>query len=224
VSDHTHHLQQILQRAPAIHRTTPPTGGGGHADKFALTLDGGIAVLAKPGKDDLTVLLARCEVAAWRVACLLGWSDLMPATALRDVGTTPGTEFASVQILWPLAQPKDLAAFSPEMLWRAAVFDRLIEHSDRSLTNWIAVEDATNVWHLKLIDNGYAFGTSGRSLASEIVNHVRALGQPFPPALRAAVANLSSQLPDDYLSSLIPAAGVTDLAARAVDLASSGDL
>jgi hypothetical protein len=223
VPSHTFYLEQILQSAPAIHRTAPPQGGGGHPGKFALTLDGGIVVLGKPGDDAQHDLMTRCEAAAWRVACLLSWTDLMPATALRN---TAGhlTPSASVQILWPNAHAKDLAAFDPEDLWRAALFDRLIDHADRSASNWLAVEDTENVWHIKLIDNGYAFGTGGGTLNSEIVRHVQGLGQPIPGALRITMANFCSQIPDLYLTALLPADQVTRLTERAADLANIGTL
>jgi len=224
VASHTYHLEQMLQSAPAIHRTAPPPGGGGHPGKFGLTLDGGVVVLGKPGGTDLYDLMARCEAAAWKVACLLGWTDLMPATALRDAGNGHAEPIASVQIVWPNAHAQLLDVFDESELWRAALFDRLIDHSDRSASNWIAVQDTADQWHVKLVDNGYAFGTDGRPLNSEIVRHVQNWGQPIPAALRAALVNFCSRLPDATLSALLPADQVQRLTDRAVDLGNAGTL
>jgi hypothetical protein len=100
------------------------------------------------------------EAAAWTLGRCLGWPDLIAATVMRTI-TSPSTGEeveTSVQVIWPDYLP-DAAVelFSDEDIWRAAVFDLLVCHSDRGGHNWLAVPQPSAVPRLKLIDHGYGF-------------------------------------------------------------------
>jgi hypothetical protein len=102
MAGHLAALDEYLRSAPPLHSLTVPPGGGGHAAKVGIALEGGGAVLAKldsgaPYEGEMI----RREAAAWVVACAMGWPDLMPATVLRSVDWQGRHYEASVQMLWP---------------------------------------------------------------------------------------------------------------------------
>lgn len=78
-------------------------GHGAHTSYF-LVLEGGAAALAKPADEiaDGTTMVRR-ERAAWVVAKLLKWSDLMAATVIRTLRSykTGLDTDASLQVIWP---------------------------------------------------------------------------------------------------------------------------
>lgn len=153
--------------------------GGGHRSKQRLELDGGVYVLAKLGDDDSSSRMARAEAAAWQVARVLGWSDLLAATVFReldlpDVGVVP----ASVQVIWPVFEwLPPLERFDPDLVQRAAVFDLIIRMSDRGGNNWLGVAPTGQEQVLKLIDHGHAFTGQGGT-SSAFVEHVK-VGAPL---------------------------------------------
>ena len=128
---------------------------------FRLILEGGVGVLAKPADTAPEgEIMCRREAAAWMIARALGWPDLMGATMLRWITSpTTGDEVAtSVQVIWPDYHPDaDPTIFSDEDVWRAAVFDAAIGHSDRGGHNWLAVPGSGTAPQLKLVDHGYGF-------------------------------------------------------------------
>lgn len=96
----------------------------------------------------------RREIAASRLADVLGLDDLVPATTLRDLGG----EIGSIQNYVPEAE-KPMESQHPfdggEDAARAAVFDYLTGNLDRHAGNWLLKDDK-----LVLIDNGLSFPTA----------------------------------------------------------------
>lgn len=176
-------------------------GGGGHPESFAALLAGGLGLLAKPKLDEDATMAGR-EVAAWRVARALGWSDLVAATVSREL-MSPIRDFeveASVQIIWAMntvGGPPD--QFSEEDTWRAAVFDALIRHTDRHGNNYLAVpRDATlGPQRLKLVDHGHAFDLQ-RPLAESVCTfYWPRRGEQIPSVYLDAVRGLQGDPPKD---------------------------
>jgi hypothetical protein len=94
------------------------------------------------------------EDASWRTARLLGFTDLVPVTAVREVNG----EVGSVQEYVEGAQDADQARLNkdkygpPEVAARAAAFDYLTCQADRHSGNWL-----TRGGRPVLIDNGTSF-------------------------------------------------------------------
>jgi hypothetical protein len=78
---------------------------------------------------------------------------------------------------------------------RAAVFDYLIDNSDRDGRNWIGLEVGKPKFRLLLIDHGYTFGYMGRRLLSEFWGARR--HEPIPDKVRRDVAHLAAAALDD---------------------------
>ena len=97
----------------------------------------------------------RREIAASRVAEILGFDDLVPTTTVRN----QGGDLGSVQVFVPdakeAADAGDQMFDGPEDAARAAAFDYLIGHLDRHAYNWMVAGGDK----LALIDNGLAFPT-----------------------------------------------------------------
>lgn len=216
-------LEGYLRHANVLSVATFPLHGA--HPSFRVTLEGGVAVLAKPvdATPDAAKMVPR-EVAAWIVARALGWSDLLAATVLREVPGIRETESvaASLQVLWPDFQPDaPLAVFRDDDVWRAAVFDVLIAQTDRSGHNWLAVPPpgAEEESRLKLVDHGYAFDFEGRALASSFFAAKR--GQPIPADVKATLARLVDEWPPPGLADLLEPEALTKLERRARRLASA---
>ena len=123
----------------------------------------------------------RYEAAAWVLAKGLGWTDLVATTVLRETDAFPDVDeevTTSLQVLWPgFELDANLDQFPDEDIWRAALFDVLIFHTDRT-HNWGAVPGHGQK-RLKLIDHGYAFREwAGREFASSFAN--AKAGRRFP--------------------------------------------
>ena len=102
----------------------------------------------------------RRERAAFVLARLLGWDDLVPLTVLRRL-TWMQDRLAAVSIFELRAiEGVPLECFAEEDLTRAAVFDFLIRQLDRGAHNWLGVlsadRPATGI-SLRLIDHQHAF-------------------------------------------------------------------
>ena len=124
------------------------------------------------------------EVAAWHLACELGWVDLVPMTTTRTVRSlTTGNEVrASVQVVWPLFKvaaviQTDETACSEAGQWRVALFDAIANNPDRSATNWGWVDHLDG--HPKLIDHGNAFDLDPGSRPGSFVDLMA--GKEIPP-------------------------------------------
>jgi hypothetical protein len=99
-------------------------------------------------------------VAASKLADILGFSDLVPATAIRE------DELGSVQHLVENAQPAGRVKDANSEGWdgktdvaRAALFDYLACNIDRHMNNWMLQDAEGGAKKLALIDNGTSFPT-----------------------------------------------------------------
>jgi hypothetical protein len=151
-----------------IELVRPLEGGGGHPDKMTLVLQGGVGVAAKAGSNEIQLVRAKREVAAWLLACELGVERLVPATVLREVPAPAGTVepvAGSVQVLWPRFLTSVKAGVSPsecpaEVSWPVGIFDMLAANTDRNAGNWGIIDQLP---HIALIDHGHAFESAASS-------------------------------------------------------------
>lgn len=184
-------LERFLVSAPILSLST--NGAHGAHMSYLAVLESGVGVLLKP-EDAIAdgPVMVRREVAAWVLARELGWPDLVSATVLRPVTSpTTGAEIAaSVQVLWPNNQPAvPVDAFPEEDLWRAAIFDALVQQSDRHPNNWLGVPRDGDGIRLKLIDHGFAFDQN-RGFQSPFTERYR--GAEIPDPHRAAIRRFRS--------------------------------
>jgi hypothetical protein len=123
------------------------------------------------------------EIAASKIADILGMSDIQPSTVAREVDGQHG----SIQQLVPHALTagnfsESAAADGPKDNARAAVFDFLTLNTDRHLSNWM-LRSSEGGMKLALIDNGLSFPDShdtpegGRSM---LLQHAMAKNLPIP--------------------------------------------
>jgi hypothetical protein len=217
-------VERYLQEAPVLDVATFSTTTAHHS--FRLILQGGLGAMAKPADrvaEGATVI--RREAAAWIIARELGWSDLVAATIVRvvDLPASGIVGETSVQIIWPDNEPDaDPSSFSDEDVWRAAIFDAVIGHSDRGGHNWLGVPATGAERRLKLVDHGYGFPDT-RTAPSSTFYAMRE-GQPIPPSHLEAVQRLASVRHEAALSELLDGASRTALHDRANHLATSGTL
>jgi len=223
---HLDDLELYLQRA-SILDAAASTLGGAHGGKVRILLEGGVSALAKPeaGIAEGAQVVIR-EVAAWTLARELGWADLVACTVLRDVPLVGGgTGRASVQLLWPdNAQPDfDITVYSEHDVWRAAIFDAVIAHADRS-HNWLGLPDESGAYRLKLVDHGYALDFPGRSFESAF--YKRHEGEQIPDAYRARLRRCEHLRQERHLRELFAdnQAPLDAALARAGSLENSGTL
>jgi hypothetical protein len=200
------HLEVLLEAAAVICLFAPQIqGGGGHASKFFIVLEGGIGVMAKvadPGAPE-SIRQADREVAGYRLLGLLGWHDLSAVTVRRTI-TDPKSGVAldaAVQIMWPDNQPASpVAGFPADVIMRAGIFDILIEHEDRGGQNWLGVPKSGDQAHLVLIDNGNSL--RGAAVNSAFAQAV--MGQPLTSAVKAGLSLLVSDLTSGRTHRLTP--------------------
>ncbi len=98
----------------------------------------------------------RREIAASRVAEILGFDDLVPTTERRENSGVAG----SIQLFAPnaaIAESLDYPWDGATNAARAAVFDYLIGHEDRHRGNWLVGGESDTEEKIVLIDNGLAF-------------------------------------------------------------------
>jgi hypothetical protein len=174
------------------------TEGGGHPGKLMLVLEGGVAALAKPAQDENGLKMARREVAAWRLARALGWTDLLATTVLRNVAELGDVE-ASIQVIWP-SPDKDPPSsnFSDEDVLRAGVFDAIVLQVDRSGHNWLGVPPMERGdTRLKLVDNGHTFGYPSSPDEPASTFYQERKGTPLEGAMAEAVDQLVQDWPGE---------------------------
>ncbi len=171
----------------------PLGGGGGHARKRTVILEGGVAVAAKyddPTPGGQAGAQIRAEAAAWTLARELGWHHLVALTVLRnleDPDDPSGVVEASVQVLHPRFKTSIEGGFAVSMCadddrLRCAAFDVLASNTDRNNGNWGMVADVACP---RLIDHGHAFETFAG-----------------PPGGDFVMASVGHSLPDDILAEL----------------------
>jgi hypothetical protein len=212
-------LESYLRDAVVLH-VRPLPGGGGHASKAALILQGGVGVVAKRAADGNMLTQAKREVAAWVLAMELGLSTLVPTTVLRQVpetdDVTGGYVEASVQVLWPrftTAAQDSLACAqcSDELSWSVAVFDILAANTDRNDGNWGTIEGLPRV---ALVDHGHAF--QGDDSNSPFVERHR--GEDIPPDLISCVEQLHANEAASRLTQFLDVPVCQGVFARAAKL------
>jgi hypothetical protein len=223
VSSHIELLEEFLRTAPIIYQGVWPIGGA-HQNKMELILEGGVAAIAKPADWPDGPRTVQCEVAAWEVAKVLGWPDLLAATVRREVRSPASSEpvDAAVQIAWARPMPDTNAPFSDNDTWRAAVFDLVIDHSDRGGHNWLAVPSDAATPQLKLVDHGYAFGAPGRPFQSTFFDKWR--GQTLPEDVKADLEALLAAPPQRGLETLLPTGEYSKMMERVQALVAAGIL
>src|SRR6266542_2878716 len=175
-------LEAYLQLAEP---TTRHRGVHGAHPSYRILFPGGVLALAKPadegGDGERRV---RHEVAAWKVAQGLGWTDLVGTTVLRQMesGVAPSTATTfSVQVVWPAPiDNPDLSQLRDTDIWRAAAFDAVTVSTDRS-HNWLGVPPDPP-YQLALVDHGDAFATTSSRISSVFFSARQ--GQPLPDAIR----------------------------------------
>src|SRR5437868_4554777 len=98
----THDLEDFIRTARVLH-ACPLPGGGGQEGQLVV-LEGGVGVVAKLAESGNAThqLQIRAECAAWLLAQLLEWPDLVPVTTMRVVRSlrTDSYMAASVQLAW----------------------------------------------------------------------------------------------------------------------------
>jgi hypothetical protein len=203
----TDHFEQYLSEASVIQVATHSLGGGGHPSSFLAVLEGGVGLLAKPATSEESELMTRREVAAWRLALDLGWTDLVSTTVLREV-LSPFTEEsaqASAQVLWPASDvgvgvnPDE--ELPEEDVWRAAVFDALIRASDRHEWNWLLLprDAGAGQRRLKLVDHGHAFDLNRQIEPGVSPFYLGRRGQQIPDFCLSALGGVDPRALENLL-------------------------
>jgi hypothetical protein len=214
-------FEQYLREARVLYETDFSTGTA-HPSKL-LVLEGGVGVIAKTEANQPQPGMIEWEVAAWEIMKALGWTDLMSATVLRTIERDGDEIRTSVTVAWPSNRPDAPPDQFPEHdVWRAAIFDVLVNQQDRGGHNWLAVPDPASGGEprLKLIDHGYAFGDGG--LGSTFFEMCD--GQDIPQELLEDLRALLGAWPTPGLSDLLPEDVVSKLRERAQRLLDAGAL
>jgi hypothetical protein len=197
-------IERYVLEAPVLIRYAPTiTGGGGHPGKFGAALDGGVSLLIKPLCQQHPSGLA--EVAAWKVASMLGWNDLMPITVLRPMlcPIHDQVELVAAQVHIPMNDDHpDISHFDDDDIWRAAIFDRIIWQTDRGGSNYLGLPRGEAVQKLILVDNGLAFGVN-QSPMNSIFTSAR-LGADIPMKFARDIEEFMRQPPQDLTNLIHP--------------------
>lgn len=157
-------------------------------EAIILTLQDGTQAVFKPQKGETKDPRAgrygvplgsqyRREIAASRLAEILGFDDLVPTTTVRDQGGDIGSAQVYIDGAKEAADSEQMFD-GPEDAARAAAFDYLIGHLDRHAYNWLVKGD-----QLHLIDNGMAFPThyDGRDFFNmRLMHHAAKEELPLP--------------------------------------------
>jgi len=171
--------------------------GGGHGEPtFYLVLEGGPMAVMKPGATDVSQEKAKAEVAAYRIARMFGFRDLVAPTVLRAMRHPDSGErmWACVQAAWAHAE-KDVAwdGVVPDAdVWEAALFDAIIGSTDRS-HGWMVLK--TRPPRLRLFDQGNGLGPDTSPPGSVFYDKKR--GTDLPRPLLARLVEGFERLPAD---------------------------
>lgn len=214
-------LEEYLRNALILGALDPPSSGGGHAGgRFRLLLQGGVSVIAKPGTNPESETMMGREAAAWQVARLLGFEEIVAATVIRTMPTSGGDEvLASAQVFWPdgnlFSPPID--TFPDDDVWRAAIFDAVIGNVDRAGHNWLAVPAPGGVVppRLKLVDHGHAFDYGGNRNRVESAFYAAHRGEDIPDDLHEALQRFVDAWPAAGVENLLSEQAIDDVRERA---------
>lgn len=211
-------IESVLATAPVETQINVGIAGGTRSSAAIQTveLQGGLKAFFKRGDIDPPGLIGvRREVAAFRVAQLLGHPELLPVTALRTVPVTggPPTEVAAQELFVDRQESPATSTFRQEQIAQAGVFDAIVANSDRGGHNWLAVPSASGPM-IKLIDHELAFQDPG------VVNSTfwTEIGQVVPVDLRVAVSDLARALPTSTIADLLGPSEFEALIRRVNDL------
>lgn len=208
------HLEIYLRDAHVRFPKARPFQGSPHR---GLLLDGGATALAIRKADGDRG--ASAEAAAWEVAKLLGWTDLLSPTVLRRLPPADGAAdvLHAVRLaLHGVHTHAPLTAFSDEDVWRAAAFDYMVFTTDRHGGNYLAMELIAGRPFLSLIDHEHAFDLPGRPFQSELFESKRA--DPVPDWVKHDVARFIEAFPGPVLGGLLSANSLARLEERAKKL------
>lgn len=209
-------LEQRLLNEPVIDEGGPFSAGV-HKVTARYVLANRLNVQAKFASADEAdgERIIRREAAAWVIAKHLGWTDMVGATVIRSMPLPDGTgvDEASIQVVWAPAEANKFRAFPEEDIWRAAVFDYLIEQSDRHNHNWLVQYHDDGTPRLRLIDHGYSFGMKGRRLASKFHSFRR--NESVPEWILEDIRRLLAELDESELPDLLEREAISALRGRA---------
>jgi hypothetical protein len=149
--------------------------GGGVSVVEKVTLENGTVAAFKPASGEPPVVMrgnitpgkaTEREIAAWKVADLVGMSDMVAPT----IGRTVNGERGSLQE-WqkgvPAANAMNYSQYDGDVgASRAAAFDYVIGNTDRHSGNWLVEGEGVNA-KLHLIDHGLSFPESSRISGNE---------------------------------------------------------
>ena len=147
------------------------------------------------------------EVAAWRLACLLGWTDLVPTTVLRSMRCPTHDAIEMVAAIINIESREDfpdMSEFSEVEIWKAAILDYVIAQTDRGgRTNYLGVPANSPNKRLVLIDNSFTFGANGNSTTNSQFRNAK-LGQEIPRDIFHDLETLRRDFPDGVADLLHP--------------------
>lgn len=160
-------IEEFLSVSPVI--SSKRLGGGVNETKV-ITFENGSKAnfkidngsthgrMVQSGKDN------EREVAAWRIAKLVGMDDMVPPSIIRTIDGRKGAllQWQSGSVASDYSGDKYDGL---EDRKRAAAFDFVIGNTDRHSNNWVMSPEGK----IKLIDNGLAFTSSRHELRSNFV-------------------------------------------------------
>lgn len=219
-------LEDLL-RSASVKGPGPPYQEGVTGLTASLELEGSAPpVFAKFESEEHGDVYLRRERAAWVIARKLGWTDLVPCTVLRDLELPDGsgeTAMASVQVFSD-GEPDVAASWPDHDQRRAAVFDYLIENSDRWEHNWVTWRDEDGTPRLRLIDHSFSFGEPPNRQGPISTFYTRCRNELVPDEVLRDVERLRGALDDPELESLLGSEHVAELRERIERLFTRGRL
>jgi hypothetical protein len=196
-------LKRVLAEGRVVARRRLPISTRSSRAIEVVTLHGGVEAFWKRGDVDPPGLAGvRREVAAYELASILGWHDLLQVTVLRREMTEAGTrvEVAAIELLAEGVDDLAPTAFPRTQVERAGVFDAVIANIDRMGHNWRGLPDGAGGFQLKLYDHELAFGRSSEVSSS----FWSAISESVPVHLRSTLVNAGPAVREaSYLEQLL---------------------
>lgn len=158
------HLRHSLSSSPV--KSSKKLGGGANVTSV-IQMEDGVKGVWKPASGEEAFLREsipgeywKREVLASKLADVMGFGDLVPATVHRNMDGSDGSvqHFADGAHIAAGHSMVDMYD-GPEDLARAAVFDFVTLNTDRHAANWMLGPHPDSPWEKKLvlIDNGLSF-------------------------------------------------------------------
>ena len=179
----------------------------GFSESYRVKFADGQQAVYKPasGAEPIQKYAVQAEVGAYKVAQIVGDTDIMPTTVSRDLpkmfdnqtSKGPGSLQAFVTPIPPYGTARDVGYRAKDLdtwqLARAAVFDAAVRNTDRHDNNWMT--DGSG--HIRLIDHNFAFDFIGHGeikgmWASEFPRKFRS---PFPQMMQSREAAGGPRIP-----------------------------